>query len=119
MTRSRPGARSILLNLAGISNPHVRPVGFPKSAHGGFRYAALFRRGALPAHFDDRELARRRVRSALHEPDGRAVLHGDETGRTDQIGLAQAQRVERIVVALKAEAGPHQLAALEPLRHDA
>src|SRR5229473_2879264 len=101
------------------SHPHLLAVGLPEPAHGGFAHAAFLRRGAAAAHLDHRLLAVRAADAALHEARGGAVLHRDVAGRADEIGLAQAQLRHRVVVVDIAEAGPHQLGALEALRHHA
>src|SRR5580700_6520872 len=101
------------------SEPHVAPIILPEAAHRGLADAALFRGGAAAAHLDERFLLTRAGDAALDEARGGAVLHGDEAGGSDQVGLAQAQLGKRLVVGYEAEAGPLQLGLVEAARHDA
>src|SRR5689334_15844417 len=101
------------------SHVHVLAIRLPEAAYRRLADAALLRPGAAAAHLDDRLLVAGAADPALHEAGRGAVLHRDEAGRTDQVGLAQPQLGQRLVVGLVAEAGPGQLGALEPLRHHA
>src|SRR6202030_2031711 len=95
------------------SKPHVVAIILPKSPHCGLADPALLRCGSAAAHLDQRRLVGGAGDAALDEAGGRPVLHGDEAGRPDQIGLSQPQLGERIVIGCKSEAGPYQLGLVE------
>src|ERR1700737_4796655 len=103
---------------SGTSQAHLRAIGLPEAAHGSLRHAALAGIGIGAAHFDHGFFTGCARDAALDETADTAVFHRDVAGRTDEIGLLQADHALLRRVLGEAEQGPVQIGAVDAARHD-
>src|SRR5262245_52624016 len=107
-------SRSALL----ISQLHVAPVGLPEPADRRLGRARVLGRGVLPTHLDDRLLVFSGGDAAFHKSPDRAVLHGDQAGGPDQVGLPDPQAPHFRRVVGETDIGPVQVSEVDAFGYD-